>query len=78
MAKMTREQIMERQPICDGLMELYQRATKHKIEIFYNAFVVYVGDSYDEAKRFTRGEDLMDFILTELRGYLLGGDDNEA
>ena len=71
---MTREQIMERQPICEGLMELYQRATGNKIEAFYNSFVVYVGDSYDAAERFTTGEELMEFILTGLHNYLLGSE----
>lgn len=71
---MTREQIMERQPICDGLMKLYQQATGNKIEIFYNSFVVYVGDSYDTAERFATGEELMEFILTGLHNYLLGSE----
>ena len=69
---MTREQIMERQPIFNGLAELYEKATHNKIEVFYNATVVYAGDSYDTAKRFTNDTELIEFILTGLHDYMLG------
>lgn len=69
----TREQIEERQPIFDGLCELYEHATGHKIEIFYNAFVVYTGENYENATRFSTGEHLIEYVLTELRDYMLGG-----
>lgn len=69
---MTREQIMERQQIFNELAELYEKATHNKIEVFYNCTVVYVGDSYDTAERFTNDTELIKFILTGIHNYMLG------
>ena len=71
MAKMTREQIMERQPIFDGLVKLYEEAFKgeRKVLIIIDHFNVITADG---GISFDSGEALAKHMAKEISDYITG------
>ena len=68
---MTREQIMERQPVFEGLVKLYEQAFKgNEVRIIVDWYVVRTEDSLIDFGRDVNA--LVEFLTSELRRWLAG------